>query len=148
MNGKEALGLKKILFVLTIFLVFLLSPLCFAKCELDQTRWEWIVSTDDYGVFLDTQTVKNFDNSAEVWICWYLPSSCEFHKSIGEHYHYNLFSINYRNNTYGLKSYINRDSIGRVTDSHTFSSVRYEPIPPDSVAEMFAMVAKKKIYNQ
>lgn len=138
------LQLKKTVFILAVFFTVFLSSVSFASCNLDQNRWELVASNNKYSAYLDTQTVKSFGNIAEAWICWYFPSNCQFHTTGGEHYHYNLFAINYINNTCGLKSYVNRDRNGSVTDSHIFPNVDYRPIPPGTVLESIAIAAKKR----
>ena len=137
--------MNKKLFIFAVFLTIFLSSTCFAKCNLDLSRWEWVATNKLYSVYFDTKTVRSSNNSAEAWICWYFPSNCQYHTTGGEHYHYNLFDFNFGNNTCNLKSFINRDSNGKATGSYTYPTVDYRPIPPDTVLESIALAVKKKI---
>ncbi len=137
--------MKRIILILTVLFTFLLSSVGFASCNLDLSRWEWVTSNDDFGVFFDTQTLKYSNNYANVWECFYYPSSCEQHPNVGEHYHYCLYSINYANNTACFKSYIDRDSRGNVLGSGSFSFVEYRPITPDSIGEGIAIAVRKRL---
>lgn len=136
--------MKKIILILAVLFAFLFSSVSFASCNLDLSRWQWITSTDECGIYIDTQTIKYSNNNAEVWECYHYPHSCEVHTNIGEHYHYFLFLINYNNNTNGMKAYMGRDGNGRVLDSFSESYVRYDPIPPDSNAEAIAITVRKR----
>lgn len=137
--------MKKSILVATVFFTIFFSSVGFASCNLDLNRWEWIATNKKFSVYIDTKTVKSFNDFVDVWVCWYFPSNCQYHTTGGEHYHHNLFTINYRNNTCCLKSFVNRDRNGNVTDSHTYTNADYRPIPPETILESIAVAAKKRI---
>ena len=137
--------MKKIILIFTVLFTFLFSSVGFASCNLDLNRWEWLTSNDDFGVFIDTQTIKYSNNFAEVWECFYYPNSCELHPNVGEHYHYSLYSINYSRNTMGAKAYVDRDSRGNVLATGSYSYVEYRPIAPDSIGEGVAIAVRKRL---
>lgn len=134
--------LKKTLLILTVFFTICFSTVSFASCNLDMNRWRWVTSTDKFGVYVDTQTLKYSNNFAQVWQCLYCPNGCELYPNIGEHYHYNLEYINYGNNTMGMRSFSDMDSRGHVLESKTYSYVNYSPIPPGTVAESMAIFVR------
>lgn len=127
-----------------MFTVFFSSN-CFASCNLDTSRWQWVTATDDFGEYFDTLTAKVFSNSAVVWDCMYFPYSCNMHPNAGEHYHYTLNYIDYGRNAIGSKSFMVRDSSGRVLENFTFPYVEnYYPITPNSVAEALALAVRRR----
>jgi len=137
--------LKKAILIFTVLFTFLLSSVSFASCNLDLRRWQWVSSTDEFGVYFDIQTLKYVNNVAEVWQCFHFPHSCDLHPNVGEHYHYCLYYIYYNNNTIGVKSYLYRDSNGRVLKSDTFQYVDPVPIIPDSIGEEVAIAVRKRL---
>ena len=133
------LKLRKLTILLILILTILSSANAFAGNYLDTTRWEWCYSTDEYGIFIDNQTIKYYNGIAEYWECNYYPRSCTSH-NCGEHYHYYLSSINFRNNTIATKGIIVRDFNGKVlfSDYRPSYGLRFEPIAPQSVGEVTA----------
>ena len=133
---------KKVLAIIVLVMglvVFSSPPTALASCNLDTTRWHWVGSTDDYGLFVDAKTVRPlYGNIVESWVCKYNVGSCELHR-IGEHYDFCLITINYNNNTAGLKFYYVLDSNDNYVERYDYKHfTRYEPILPGSDGEFIA----------
>ncbi len=136
--------MKKVIFIVAVLFTFLLSSVGYASCDLDTSRWEWVASNDEFGVYYDTQTIKYSNNFAEAWACYYYPYSCKIHPNEGEHYHYILYYFYYGSRTMGMKAYVCRDGGGRVLESDSFSYVKTDPILPESIGEGIAMAVRKR----
>ena len=137
--------MKKTILVLTAFFTIFFSSVSFASCNLDPYRWLWVTSNDQFGVFIDTISIKYSGSLAQFWECNYYPGSCQTHS--GEHYEYALMYINYNTNSHTIKSLVTYDTKGRVIDSYTYDYARYDPIVPGSIGETVAMKVKRIISN-
>ena len=147
--------LKKILFFALLFVSFTTSV--FAECNLDESRWKWLFSIDQYGCYYDRNTAKIKSASTfEVWTCDYYPghSSCNSPECVNsrinntEHYHYWLTEFNSNRYTYTAKYLLIRDTNGNVIDSIDGSSyAKPSSIMPDSVGEDTMLKIKQDLYK-
>lgn len=152
--------MKKIIFVFTVLFAFLLSSVGLASCNLDESRWKWLFSTDEYGCFYDKNTaIIKSASTFEVWTCNYYPgnTSCRYvacvdtRKDTTEHYHY--FRIEYDSERYTAwcKNIMFRDNAGRIIgsfDSHEAPQYNKPlPIPPDSINESTMLKIKQDLYK-
>lgn len=147
--------LKKILLFALLFVSFTTSV--FAEFNLDESRWKWLFSTDQYGCYYDRKTAKIKSASTfEVWTCEYYPghSSCGDSDCVNarinnaEHYHYWLTEFNSNRYTYTAKYLLIRDTNGNVIDSIDGSSyAKPSSIMPDSVGEDTMLKIKQDLYK-
>ena len=147
----------KKLFVLVLLLLSISSSV-FAACRLDESRWKWLFSTDEYGLYYDRNTaiVKSASNF-EVWICHYYPgnTSCGYDtcvkvgKSYAEHYHYLKTEFNSERYTITVKGMMIRDNKGNVIDSIDVPSYaqKSNSITPDSIGEDMMLKIKQDLYK-
>ena len=146
--------MKKVFFLLLLAVSFCMSA--FAECTLDQNRWKYLYSTDECGYYFDTLTVNmdKVNSSFDVWECNYFPgnvSACSWpvckEKGVSstEHYHYTLTTYDYKNRTMIFKSFIARDSNGKIIFTYDQPSYLQKPnrIAPDTIGEMNILLIKK-----
>lgn len=144
------------LFVLVLLLLSISSSV-FADCNLDESRWKWLFSTDNYGCYYDRNTAKIKSTSTfEAWICDYFPghASCRFSscinagKDTSEHYHYTKSEYNSDRYTVLYKIMICRDKYGGVIDSIEGSPYdKPYPVIPDSIGEDIMLKIKQDLYK-
>lgn len=149
--------LKRIILLTLLFISFTTSV--FATCNLDQSRWKWLFSTDQCGFYYDrnTATIKSA-STFEVWLCLYYPgntTSCGLGPCIkarvnnSEHYHYirNEFNTQRYSGTY--KGMLIRNYKGDTVYSDTLPlhRQRSETIYPDSLGENVMLIIKQDLYN-
>ena len=134
--------MKKILLLTLIILSFTTSVL--AGCNLDESRWKWLFSTDKCGCYYDRNTANvKSESDFEVWICDYYPgiASCdapvciEAAKDKEEHYHYKKIEYYTKYYTYMIKYFLYRDSKGNVIASDEVPFHKAKPVPPNSIGE-------------
>ena len=134
--------MKKYFIFLIAILIFIFSSSAFASCNLDTTRWKWVGSNSEVGLFYDTTTLRILNNKLiEVWVCYYYPNHCKKH--FYEHYHYCLTRIDYSVFLHGLKHMIVIDSNGNSIGNPIFGSdIVFMPMPPGSAIEILALRIK------
>ena len=140
-----------------ILLLVSFTTSVFAECNLDESRWKWLFSTDNYGCYYDRNTAKIKSTSTfEAWICDYFPghASCGFSSCANaginnkEHYHYCKDEYNHERYTVRYRSMLIRDNYGRVIDSVEESPYdKAYPITPDSVGEEMMLKIKQDLYK-
>ena len=122
----SAANIMKRLFLLVLVLLSISSSV-FAECYLDETRWKWLFSTDECGVYYDKNTARIKSPSVfEVWACSYFPggtsctiSACkEAGRDKTEHYHFVRAEYNSDRYTYIDKNYLINDSNGKIIFSY------------------------------
>ena len=140
--------MKKKYIVSLIFLLLLaFTSSVFASFNLDTTRWTWVGSNSNYGLFIDSKTIKPlYGNKIEFWVCSYHNENCKFH-NIGEHYDYYLVVIDYNKNSGCLKSIFTLDSNKNVIEKENYNNYNYEPILPGSDGECIADAAYLLVYG-
>ena len=147
----------KRLLLLTLLLLSISSSV-FAACHLDESRWKWLFSTDEYGCYYDRNTANIKSASTfEVWTCNYYPgnTSCNLQpcidarKSNTEHYHYCNVEFNSERFTILFKGIVVRGNDGRVVFSANAPSYaqKPDPITPDSVGEDMMLKIKQDLYK-
>ena len=139
--------MKKV-FCLVLMICMFISSVASAECNLDMTRWRWVGSNSNYGLFIDSKTIKPlYGNKIEFWVCSYHNENCEFH-NIGEHYDCYLVVIDYNKNAGGLKSRFTLDSNKNVIENENYNNYNYDPILPGSDGEYVADAAYLLVYGK
>ena len=148
-------------FLLLLLLLLTVCSSAFAECNLNQARWKYLYSTNEYGFYFDTLTlnVNSSGSTFEVWECNYFPgkvSACNWpnckEKGLesSEHYHYVLTEYDYRKRTLTYKSFVGRDNNGKVIVSYDEPSYLQKTITivPDTIGEVNFLAIKKYIDSQ
>lgn len=122
------INMKKTL-ALTLLFLFLLSSVCMAY-QPDPSKWGWICSNDEFGVFYDKTTIQHYTGSTDrcdVWIMHVYPA---------QNQHWIGRCMIYKNRTVKLIQFIKYDDLGHVIDSGDYSSSPpTASIIPDSIGE-------------
>lgn len=123
--------MKKVLPIALILLI-LLSATCFAAYEPDPARWQWLYSNDEFGTFLDKDTIRYNDDHTTVdfWLCIVCPQ---------ENTHY---LQNYKINKNDMNIFLLHEAkyntiTNNVIESHTYQLWQLHPskIIPDTNGE-------------
>lgn len=147
----------KRLFLLVLVLLSISSSV-FAECYLDETRWKWLFSTDEFGIYYDKNTARIKSPTVfEVWTCFYFPggTSCDrtvcvdAGKDRAEHYHFTREEYNSDRYTYLCKNYLINDSNGKVIFSYDVPPYMQNStsVYPGTVGEDIMIKLKQDLYK-
>ena len=136
----------KRIFCLVLLSTMLISSIVFAKCNLDTTRWIWVTSNEELGIFVDSRTIKINYGNVEFWSCLYYPSGCKWHD--GEHYHYCNSVIDFNRNLEWGKAMYCYNSSGQLIDDFRHKVPDWVPILSDSMGESEANVVYELAYGK
>lgn len=147
----------KRLFLLVLVLLSISSSV-FAECYLDETRWKWLFSTDECGVYYDKNTARIKSPSVfEVWACSYFPggtsctiSACkEAGRDKTEHYHFVRAEYNSDHYTYIDKNYLINDSNGKIIFSYDVPPYMQSSasVYPGTIGEDILIKVKQDLYK-
>lgn len=144
---KKKLSIIAIVFILTI----ILSSVAFAGFTLNRKEWGFIDYAGRAELYIEIPSVNKNGGIVEASSCLYFPEgyqcSMKHRGSQNEHYHFLLYHINYNFNSFGVKAYVIRDSLGNdiKTDYFEDDEITYRPIPRNSPFEKFCVTALKMV---
>lgn len=120
--------MKKVIAFLLALMLLTFSSVCSAAPE--QSRWQWVTSTDEVGVYIDRQTMNynRYSNTVTAWVFYWYPSE---NSELLEQYEFN-----YDKRTFIILAILLRKD-NEVIFSHTYTP--YErtasPVYPDTLVE-------------